>query len=135
MLHKLYTTTNFAWFVHGVKGLAVPNNKVICLARLPTKGFEWADRLEKKGWNNCAISLLCKQTQKSGAHLFSHCRFPGRLWSTVKECLGLPSIRVHEWSNDLSVDECWSCMSYKAPLNRKAMAVLTMDMLSVFKNK
>jgi hypothetical protein len=101
--------------------------KLKFFAWLTTQNRIWTtDRLEKRGWNNCGLCQLCKQTQESATHLFAHCRFTKRLWGMVKEWLGLPSIRVHEWSGELSIDEWWSSMSYKASLIRKAMTSLTM---------
>jgi hypothetical protein len=53
----------------------------------------------------------------------------------VKEWLGLPSIWVHEWSGELSIDEWWSSMSYKASLIRKVMTSLTMLLVGRFGRK
>jgi hypothetical protein len=39
-----------------------------------------ADRLERRVWENCGLCPLCKQTQETTAHLFSHCRYTKRLW-------------------------------------------------------
>ena len=44
----------------------------------------------------------------------------------VKDWLGLPSIRTHEWTPELSLKSWWKKMSSKGTPNRKAMASLTM---------
>jgi hypothetical protein len=44
----------------------------------------------------------------------------------IKNCLGIPSIHTHEWTEDLTIKEWWSLMSCKASPNRKAMASFTM---------
>jgi hypothetical protein len=46
------------------------------------------DRHEKRGWTNCGICPLCKQTQETAADLFSHCRYTKRVWGMIKEWLG-----------------------------------------------
>jgi hypothetical protein len=34
-----------------------------------------ADRLRKRGWENCGPCPFCKQTEETNNHLFVHCRF------------------------------------------------------------
>ena len=59
-------------------------------------------------------------------HLLFQCRFTKRLWVLVKDWLGLPFVRTHECTPELSLKSWWAKMSSKATLNRKAMASLTM---------
>ena len=44
----------------------------------------------------------------------------------VKDWLGLPFVRTHEWTPELSLKSWWTKMSSKTTPNRKAMASLTM---------
>jgi hypothetical protein len=85
-----------------------------------------ADRLEKRGWENCGLCPLCKQTQETAAHLFSHCRYTKRLWGMVKGWIGISSIHTHEWATTASIDMWWLNMSTKASPNRKTLASITM---------
>jgi hypothetical protein len=43
-----------------------------------------------------------------------------------KSWLGIPSIRTHEWTNDISLKEWWTMMPSNAIANRKTMATLNM---------
>ena len=38
-----------------------------------------ADRLERRGWQNCGLCPLCKRVGETGAHLFYKCRYIIRL--------------------------------------------------------
>jgi hypothetical protein len=38
-----------------------------------------ADRPHKRGWENCGLCPLCKQTEETNDHLFVHCRFTKRI--------------------------------------------------------
>jgi hypothetical protein len=72
--------------------------KVKFFAWLAIRNRIWtADRLERRGWDNCGLCPLCMQTQETAAHLFSQCRYTKRLWDMVKSWLGIPSVRTHEW--------------------------------------
>ena len=54
------------------KNWATPKVKVF--AWLAIQNRLWtADRLEKRGWENCGLCPLCKQTQETAVHLFSPC--------------------------------------------------------------
>jgi hypothetical protein len=44
-----------------------------------------ADRLQRRGWENCGLSPLCKQTEETNNHLFVHCRFTIRVWELLKD--------------------------------------------------
>ena len=108
-------------------------NKLVWKAWAPPKikFFAWlaiqnrlwtADRLEKRGWANCGLCPLCKQTQETAAHLFSQCRFSKRVWRMTKDWLGISSIRMEEWTADLSIEDWWRKMAFKS----KAIASITM---------
>jgi hypothetical protein len=78
--------------------------KIKFFAWLAIRNRLWmADHLEKRGWNNCGLCPLCKQTQEMVTQLFSHFRFTKKLWGLAKDWLGLPSIRTQEWTSDLTV--------------------------------
>jgi hypothetical protein len=57
---------------------------------------------------------------------FSHFRYTKWLWGMGKSWLGIPSIRTHEWTNDISLKEWWTMMPSNAIANRKTMATLNM---------
>ena len=108
-------------------------NKLVWKAWAPPKikFFAWlaiqnrlwtADRLEKRGWENCGLCPLCKQTGETAAHLFSQCRYSRRLWGMIKDWLGVSCIRVDVWSADLTIEAWWTMMALKD----KAMASVTM---------
>jgi hypothetical protein len=100
--------------------------KVKFFAWLANENRIWmADRLEKRGWPNCGLCPLCKQVTESVDHLFVHCRFTMRLWTQVKEWLGIPDLVPSHWAG-LSIAEWWRRMSHEATANRKAMASLTL---------
>jgi hypothetical protein len=112
-------------------------NKLVWKAWAPPKikFFAWlalqnriwtSDRLARRGRTNSGLCPLCNQTQETAAHLFSHCRYSKRLWGMVKGWIGIPSIRTHEWTDDLSLEVWWAKMLKDATANRKAMASLTM---------
>jgi hypothetical protein len=47
---------------------------------LPFKtAFGPTDRLQKRGWPNCALCPLCKQTMETSDHLFVHYCFSIRI--------------------------------------------------------
>jgi mannosylglycoprotein endo-beta-mannosidase len=101
--------------------------KIKFFAWLALQNRIWtADRLERRGRTNCGLCPLCKQTQETAAHLFSHCRYSKRLWGLVKCWIGIPSICTHEWTDDLTLLDWWAKMLKDAMANRKAMASLTM---------
>jgi hypothetical protein len=84
-----------------------------------------ADRLEKRGWPNCGLCPLCKQTMKSANHLFVHCRFTRRIWELLKEWIGLHGIHPRQWSG-LSINEWWTMLAAGSTPNRKALASLAL---------
>jgi hypothetical protein len=107
------------------KAWATP--KVKFFAWLTIQNRLWtADHLEKRGWDNCGLCPLCKQTQETVAHLLSHCRFTKRVWTLVKEWLGIPSIRVNEWTDNLNIKEWWMMTTFKRAPERKVMSSLVM---------
>jgi hypothetical protein len=107
------------------KAWATPKAKFF--AWLAIQNRLWtADRLEKRGWDNCGLCPLCKQTQETAAHLFSHCRFTKRVWNLIKNWLGLSNIRTNEWGANLNIKEWWTMMTIEASPNRKAMTSLVM---------
>jgi hypothetical protein len=79
-----------------------------------------ADRLQKRGWSNCGVCPLCKQSLESVHHLFVECRFTTRLWISLRTWLGINGIQPSQWVG-LSVKQWWSSMT-----NRKAVASLTL---------
>jgi hypothetical protein len=99
-----------------------------------TKFFAWlltqkriwtADRLQKRGWPNCGLCPLCKQTTESIDHLFVGCRFTLRIWGYIREWLGIPNILPNQWTG-LPIKTWWDKMTSGSTPNRKAIASLTL---------
>jgi hypothetical protein len=133
--HGGYTTKS-AYELQFFGSTASAMDKYIWKAWAPpkVKFFAWlanqkriwtADRLARRGWPNCGLCPLCKQVTESVDHLFVHCRFTLRLWTRVKDWLGIPELTPSNWEG-LSIEDWWRRMSYDARINRKAMASLTM---------
>ena len=85
-----------------------------------------ADRLEKRGWQNCGLCPLCKREQETGTHLFFKCRYMLRLWRLIIEQLGLAHMDTSEWHLDETVNAWWQKRTDNNIPNRDAMASLTM---------
>jgi mannosylglycoprotein endo-beta-mannosidase len=102
--------------------------KVKFFAWLAIQNRIWtADRLEKRGWQNCGLCPLCNQTTETVNHLFVSCRYTVRLWCYVKEWLGIHDIHPRQWrGSGLSTKNWWSLMTAGPSSNRKAMASLTL---------
>jgi hypothetical protein len=121
------------------KAMLTSFNKIVWKywATPKVKFFSWlairnriwmADCPERRGWDNCDLCPLCKQTQETVAHLLSHCRYTKRLWEMLKSYLNISSIKTNKWTTNLSIDEWWSDISCEASPNQKALATLTMLM-------
>jgi hypothetical protein len=83
------------------------------------------DRLRKRGWENCGIYPLGKQTEETNDHLFVHYRFTVRIWRLIKDWMGLQGVQPMQWEN-LSIKEWWSLLAEGASPNRKGLASLTL---------
>jgi hypothetical protein len=88
-----------------VEGLGDSQGQTSCLACY-LKSVWMADRLQKCGWPNCGLCLLCKQAMETINHLFVHCR-----------------IRPRDWV-ELDIKEWWSLLVEGASPHRKALASL-----------
>jgi hypothetical protein len=84
-----------------------------------------ADRLRKRGWENCGPCPLCKQTEETNDHLFVHCRFTIRIWGLIKDWMGLEEVHPTQWAN-LSIEEWWSQLAKATSPNHKGLASLTL---------
>ena len=52
---------------------------------LVTQNRIWtADRLERRGWQNCGLCKLCNEVQESAAHLLYKCRFTISIWNMIR---------------------------------------------------
>ena len=66
------------------KAWAPPKYKIF--AWLAFQNRLWtADRLARRGWQNCGLCPLCKAAPETADHLLLHCRFTSRIWSLVKD--------------------------------------------------
>jgi hypothetical protein len=84
-----------------------------------------ADRLRRRGWDNCGLCPLCKQTEENNNHLFVHCRFTIRVWELLTEWLGVHGVYPRQWAG-LNIQEWWSSMAEGPSPNRKGLASLTL---------
>lgn len=101
--------------------------KVKFFAWLALQDRIWtADRLERRGWENCGLCPLCKRVQESGIHLFVNCRFSIRLWRLVTEKFGLVHLDTSRWHLEESLMRWWDARTDMRNPNRRAMASLTM---------
>jgi hypothetical protein len=106
------------------KAWAPPKAKFF--AWLLTQNRIWtADRLQKRGWPNCGLCPLCKQTMETANHLFIHCRFSTRLWEKVAEWLHNSVIQPGDWVG-LSIELWWRNMTNSQMPNRKALSSLAL---------
>jgi hypothetical protein len=56
-----------------------------------------ADRIEKRGRQNCGLCKLWNEIQELAAHIFFNCRFTIRVLSILRACLGLHDIDTRDW--------------------------------------
>ena|ERR1041385_5935064 len=100
----------------------------ICGNLIPSKlGRIWtADRLAKRGWPNCGLCPLCKQSQESAAHLFFRCRFTIRVWKAVMQRFGIEGIDTDHWHLEESLTRWWARVTKRGNTFRSSMASLTM---------
>jgi hypothetical protein len=75
-----------------------------------------SDRLERRNWNNWGNCPLCNRAVESVEHLFVHCRFSIRLWTLIKDWLGLHLLQLNTWRT-LPFSDWWSLVT-----KRKGMA-------------
>ena len=77
------TNTSMMW-----KTWAPPKCKFFAWLILQNRVWT-ADRLFRRGWPNYNLCPLCKQIQKSAAHLLFQCRFTNRVWNEITIWLGI----------------------------------------------
>jgi hypothetical protein len=78
------------------KSWAPPNCKMFSWLIIQNRVWT-ADRLKRRGWQNCGRCKLCNQVQESAVHLLFKCRFSVHIWSCIKEWLGLFDIQPRAW--------------------------------------
>jgi hypothetical protein len=85
--------------------------KVKFFAWLDLPNMLWtADRLEKRGWNNCEICPLCKQTQEMTVHIFSPLSLYQEALGVSRSGSGSLSFSTQEWTKDISLKAWWTSM-------------------------
>jgi hypothetical protein len=107
------------------KPWATPKCKIFTWLVLQNRVWT-ADRLERRGWQNCGNCKLCNQVQESAAHLLFMCRFTRRVWLNIKEWLGLVDVHPERWHEAPTVHEWWRCFVQKDGQSKKAMSSLAM---------
>jgi hypothetical protein len=105
------------------KAWAPPKTKLFAWLALQNRLWT-ADRLARRGWQNCGLCPLCKETPETADHLLLHCRFTTRIWSLLKDWLGV-QLDQSRWPT-LSFKAWWEQMSGFGVPNRKAMASLVL---------
>jgi hypothetical protein len=85
-----------------------------------------ANRLEKRGWDNCGWCMLCNQVHESSVHLLFKCRFTLRVWSKVKEWFGIQDINPSNWHTARSVRAWWADFIHRWSPTMKVIGSLTM---------
>ena len=85
-----------------------------------------ADRLERRGWDNCGWCKLCDQVQESVAHLLFHCNFSTQIWTGVKTWLGMTDIHPADWSIFPKVKDWWTEVIHGRSQHGKALASMAM---------
>lgn len=108
------------------KAWAPPKAKLFAWLALQNRLWT-ADRLARRGWQNCGLCPLCKATPETADHLLLHCRFTTRIWSLLKDWLGIP-LDQSLWPT-LSFKDWWQQMSCVGVPNRKAMASCPLNLL------
>jgi hypothetical protein len=85
-----------------------------------------ADRLERRGWQNCRRCKLYNQVQESTSHLLFKCRFTIGVWSKVKQWLGLHDVDPSSWHAFRNIKEWWMEAIHKQWQSKKVMTSLGM---------
>ena len=85
-----------------------------------------ADRLERRGWDNCGRCKLCNRVQESAAHLLFQCSFSSRVWTVVKSWLGMHDIFPSDWRVIPTVKDWWEEVIHGVSQHGKALASLAM---------
>jgi hypothetical protein len=90
-----------AYKAQPIGAISTDINKVVWKFWVPQKNnifFAWLalknrlstmDRLEKQGWPNYVLCPFSKEPCESVKHLLTDCRYTIRLWSLLKDWLGL----------------------------------------------
>jgi hypothetical protein len=74
--------------------------------------------LRKRGWGNCGLCPLCKQTEENNNHLFVHCRFTVRIWEQLRNWLGILGLHPRKWAG-IDVQE-WQCSTNRLSLTSRS---------------
>ena len=85
-----------------------------------------SNRLSRRGWPNCGLCPLCKQTQETAAHLLFQCRYTMRIWNDILLWLGMHHIITSTWAARASVREWWNGNLQIRLGSPKALGSLTM---------
>ena len=85
-----------------------------------------ADRLERRGWDNCGRCKLCNRVQESAAHILFQCSFSSRVWIVVKSWLGMHDIFPSDWRIIPTVKDWWEEVIHGVSQHGKALASLAM---------
>ena len=94
---------------------------------LVTENRIWtADKLERRGWDNCGRCNLRNQVQDTAAYLFFQCRFTTRFWKAVKVWLGIHDIQPVDWNAVATMKDWWTNIINAKGQNSKALVSLVM---------
>jgi hypothetical protein len=108
-----------------LEAVGSPEVQNLCLMDIQNRVWT-ADRLEKRGWQNCRRCKLCNQVQESASHLLFKCRFTIQVWTKVKDWLGLHDVDPSSWHTRRSIKEWWMEAIHKHGQSKKVMGSLVM---------
>jgi hypothetical protein len=81
--------------------------------------------LRRRGWKNCSLCPLCKQTEEINNHLFVHCRFATRIWELLRDWLGIQGIHPQNWAG-LDIQHWWTNLAEGSNHLQKGLASLVL---------
>jgi hypothetical protein len=86
-----------------------------------------ADRLQRRGWPNCGVCPLCRQSQESAVHLLFLCRFSSCVWREISAWVGLPQLLPAFWLGMATVKNCWTAsVTHEGAPRRAMVSILTL---------
>lgn len=86
-----------------------------CWVPSKCKFFTWllqnriwtAVRLQQREWPNNYFCQLCFRNLETAHHLFYECPATRKIWDTVATRLGIPQLRLQNWTHTTSLEDWW----------------------------
>jgi hypothetical protein len=89
-------------------------------------GFGWRIGSKEEGDKTAEGANFAIKCKNPRSHLLFKCRFSIRVWTKVKQWLGLQDIDPSSWNARRTVKEWWTEEIHKQGPSKKAMASLAM---------